>query len=327
MTINPEVNPSPERCAHVFEDGLTCGMEFWFALHTRPAFGETVDLGPYGRRIGHAFVSEAQLRADNVDPLDTSGVLAWQAFHAGRTCPNEPLSQKNDPSTEEQVPTRAEQLTRAWIENECGDEEGCELPRLLAALFAIKGADSGHRKYADQILAPSTSEKVGLTFQAEVELEAVREHGCKHRTGGDVCAECFEALYTLSRRSTVTPEEREVLTTCDGWTIAFNAYSAGTGWGAKHPNATGGEVMGACERYASAIFPHEVCDSGEPFTQTTHPAPNQQTDEAIRRQAEKIYDRLLRMDGNDPRGAVLNPKAINCAKCCVIPAIADVLRG
>jgi hypothetical protein len=86
-------------------------------------------------------------------------------------------------------------------------------------------------------------------------------------------------------RSTVTPEEREVLTTCDGWTIAFNAYSAGTGWGAKHPNATGGEVMGACERYASAIFPHEVCDSGEPFTQVTHPPADRSM---ARRQKEPI---------------------------------------
>jgi hypothetical protein len=113
----------------------------------------------------------------------------------------------------------------------------------------------------------------------EYDFNVVRVYCLRHpRTAmgynavGFLCGECRAAVTVFGpSEPTVTPD---ALTTCDGWTIAFNAYSAGTGYGAKHPNATGGEVMGACERYASVIFPHEVCDSGEPFTQTTHPAPS-----------------------------------------------------
>lgn len=60
--------------------------------------------------------------------------------------------------------------------------------------------------------------------------------------------------------------EIEHLTICDGWTISFNSFSAGMTWRDKHPNATDEEVAEACEKYAMDIFPHEVCEDGEPFT-------------------------------------------------------------
>lgn len=36
-----------------------------------------------------------------------------------------------------------------------------------------------------------------FTFRTEIEFEAVREHGCLHRSDGSVCAECFELLWQM----------------------------------------------------------------------------------------------------------------------------------
>jgi hypothetical protein len=300
MTTNPEVNPSPERCAK-------CGEEPESAIHLLCV--EAIMRGKC-RRLDHAndhaFEPPSQKNDPSSDEITPSRSRedAPTAQAAGKG--DAGASPAGRPSTSEKVGMTADALldqrdrffrdmlvmlsghrvpTPEKGYGSHGDGYGHILSDVDRAL-SRRSTVTPPEKFLEDIVHLARLAIAGKADDCRMLTLRMAQRASKFDEG---LAERLIEVAPISPqdflRSTVTPEEREVLTTCDGWTIAFNAYSAGTGWGAKHPNATGGEVMGACERYASVIFPHEVCDSGEPFTQVTHPPADRSM---ARRQKEPI---------------------------------------